>query len=443
MLHGIAALHNYRGTLLDTLGRHEEALASLARAQTVLEQAIKAHPQDARFEPLLAKTHHNRGMILTALRRVDAAKAAFASAETICDRLQRAQPKVVAHQSDLANTLNSLGVLLMAHGEFAEAKGPLERAVSLRTQLHERFPNRALQSEGLALSLCNLADCLQQHRQIAQAGERLQQARVLLEKLNRQAPQVTAYRFQLGLCHALIGVVLKKSHNDRAALDASVRARNILRQLVVEHPAVPDYQHRLDRVVMRISVLHTRLGETAQRLQDYEEASTVQMRLAEANPADARLAGRVALTQHQRAVTLRQLQRREAAAAAATAAVQWYRRALAKQPGNHAHRRALAREYSLQAGIERDLGHYDAAITAIQQIPELWPDDANQLYYSAQDFAVTGGAVKAVATRQHCAQLALATLRRAVHAGFDDARRAAPTLPLRCCGTIRTLRSCS
>jgi tetratricopeptide (TPR) repeat protein len=425
VVHGIAVLHNQLGTLQDTLGRHDTALELLTRAQTELDNAIKAYPRDARFAPLLAMTHHNRGMILTALHRVDAAREAFASAEAVWNRLLAADPDAVDHQIELANTVNSLGVLLLEHERARAAQPPFERAVSLRTKLRERFPNRPQLRAGLAQSLCNLADCLQAQGRIAEAGERVEQARGLLDKLLRETPQVTAYRFQLGLCHTIRGHVLARSRDDRAALEATGQAATIMRQLVAEHPAVPDYQRRLDRALIALSERHARLGETAQRLQALEEACTLQVRFAEAAPDDIDLAGRVALTQHDRAVTLRKLRRAEPAASAVAAAVQWHRRALSKQPESYEYRRRLAREHFLQAAIERDLGHPDAAIAAIDHILELWPNDANQLYRGAQEFALTGSAAKeAPATRDRCTHRALAALRRAVQAGFHDAPRA-------------------
>jgi tetratricopeptide (TPR) repeat protein len=189
----------------------------------------------------------------------------------------------------------------------------------------------------------------------------------------------------------------------------------------MDHPNVPDFQRRLERVLISMSEVQTRLGLIEQRLAAYEEACELQIRLAEADPNQAELASRVGVTQHNRAMTLLELNRPMDAWPVAAAAVDWHRRALARRPDCLPYQRRLAANYALQAGVGRALGQYDAAIDAIHKILELWPSDRDELHRCVREFALTATVAKdRPETRARCIELAVATLRRAVAAGFRD-----------------------
>ena len=108
------------GTLQSTLGKRAEALASLRRGRTILEELFGAAPSDL-LRHALANAEFQTGNVLRDLGHPADAVAAYERAVAFREELLRTHPYVF-ERSELARALSALG---RAHGDAQnpEAEG--------------------------------------------------------------------------------------------------------------------------------------------------------------------------------------------------------------------------------------------------------------------------------------------------------------------------------
>ncbi len=111
---GYAEGHNNRGTALQKMERHDEALAAYDRAIAL--------------KPDYANAHFNRGSLLKKLGRFDGALASY--------------DKAIALKPDHAEAHNNRGVILQAMHRYLDALDSYDRAIAIRPDFAEACNNR-------------------------------------------------------------------------------------------------------------------------------------------------------------------------------------------------------------------------------------------------------------------------------------------------------------
>jgi serine/threonine-protein kinase len=420
-----AQVHNHIGACHGSLGRRDEALASLRRAQAVLAEGLRAHPKHAGLRDELASTLHNRAMSRQAANDLGGALALYEEALAIYKQLLREQSANTDCVARLANGLNNLGLLRDQQGRKALALEALREALALREGLARRFPANLAHQRALGESLCNVAEVLCKGGRPKDALMPLRRASALLEALTRTSPHVHPYRLQWGLSLGALGRAHLMSGDARGSVAPLERAREVFQHLVADHPGVVDYLRRLETVGMELGEAHTHLRQRKQAQLAYELARDAHLRLPRTGPVQAKEATRLAVTLYNIGLAQAIQGNLKEARSSLLAAGEQQRRALELAPGTLLYRQRLSGGYALLAQIQRDLGRPDEALDTVKKRFALWSDDANELTGVMRDFALTASACKGDrAMREHCVDLALEALRRAVRAGFRDAERA-------------------
>jgi tetratricopeptide (TPR) repeat protein len=454
----VATLHDDVGIVLETLGRHEEALRSLEQARDLLPR-FKAGPGpavlrgplqraqrlDPRIADELARSHRHTGMILAATNRPDEAWIAWAEARSLHQALARAEPANPQHQSELATDEDNLGLLrlrsdrgrtvsglepvgcwVLQSGQETIGLGYLREACRLREQLAGRFADDPRLQQALADSHAHIGDCLCERGRLKEGRESLDKAHAIREKIAAARPHVTRHRAQLAASHADLGRAYLAGGEAARALERFERARELLEPLTRQHPEVPDYQGQLADLCADLGAAHFRLGHDDLALAAYERGRDAQARVVEAHPGQSWYLGRLAGTLHGLARALARHGRKEEARSAALQAIDRRRQALAKDERVSHHRRELAAHYGLLAALEGDLGRPEASAAAVEECLARAYDDPDLLYRAARQFARATAALGKGEreARRAYADRALVALRRATVAGFRDAERA-------------------
>jgi tetratricopeptide (TPR) repeat protein len=417
-------VHTYSAAVLDTLGRREQARDSLRLARSLLAETLRAHPEDVEVRFELASLLHNTGIFDTTTAPFEETRALFDEARVLIEQLLRSHSNNPSVLELRANIYNHTGGLLARHGKTAEALKQFQEAVLLRERLLERSPNKPRLSWGLGEALCNAGAALFEMDRLSESMKMYVRATPLLEALNRTSSQVLPYRVQLGLCYIGTGQVQHKQGDFRGALKSFERARDVLQQIVRERPTVLDFQYRLERALLGVGDAYSHLGDPKKTQHAYEKARDIQAVLAKKHSSDPDRASRLAVTQHNVGVMLVLQGRLEDARAALLAAARQQRRALSLSPGTQGYRRLLSATFGLLAQIERGLYRPDRARDVCRERLALWEGNGGELYSVAREFAITATVARELKLREQCVELALDALRRAVQAGFRDARRA-------------------
>ena len=144
-----AELHNNRGTMLQLLNRHAEALACYDKAVALkadyaiahfnrgytlnklnrTEEALASYDRAIALKPDMANAHNNRGIILQALRRYDDAVASYRQA--------------LAVNPGHFEACNNLGTAFLNRGNLPEAEKMFRKALELRADYPDPLFNLA------------------------------------------------------------------------------------------------------------------------------------------------------------------------------------------------------------------------------------------------------------------------------------------------------------
>jgi tetratricopeptide (TPR) repeat protein len=164
----------------------------------------------------------------------------------------------------------------------------------------------------------------------------------------------------------------------------------------------------------------------------YERALRLRQELAAAQPDNMEMQSALGTTLDELAVMSWQLEHDEQAAKYAEAATAPLKLAVEKAPAIALYRRSLSSHLINHATLEREWGRPQSAAQMIAEMKKLWPDQPEELYQAAAQWAMTAGSMeKEAATwtadqkslHDQCQEDAIKTLAEAIAAGFHDAAR--------------------
>ncbi|MBN9119508.1 MAG: hypothetical protein J0I06_10180, partial [Planctomycetes bacterium] len=184
----------------------------------------------------------------------------------------------------------------------------------------------------------------------------------------------------------------------------------------------------LARIERQIARVNEGMGNPEGARRAFERAKTHLEYLLEHNSPRSTLRADLAGVCHQLGVALARLQKHQEAAAAAAEAVKHYRVLLDRSPADAGARKNLSSVLGNLAFSRRALRQLPEALRATEDRVLLWPDNPNELYDAATDFASTfelasQGGQPAAPARDRALGAAVGALRRAVRAGFADRQK--------------------
>jgi serine/threonine-protein kinase len=472
-----AACHNHSGNLLWASGRPQDALAEDQKALTIFQALADAEPADAKHQSDLAGQYSNIGLRLAATGRTQEALAAYERARVIQDKLVEANPTVTQYQEFLANHYSNIGVVLTETGRLQEALATHQKALAIRQGLADANAGVASYARDLALSHYSIGVLLGMTGKPEEALAAHRKALAARQELAGANPTDTQLQADLGHSHGQIGALLLQAGKPAEALAAYQRARAIRQKLADANP-VPQFQSDLAWIHNNIGVLLTNVGKPQEALAAFEQARAIRQKLADANPAvtqyqmdlgwthngvgqvflqTGKLAEALAAFEQARAIRQKLADANPAVTqyqtdlgwsenyvgrllsktGQADEALAAYERARVIQqkladadPTRAEYQVALASTLSGLGIIQRRRGRaaeaaasFRRAVAAMEQLPSPGPAELYNLacYQALQAGAAAEGSGLTAAEARAAADGAMATLRRAVAAGFRNA----------------------
>jgi serine/threonine-protein kinase len=428
----IAVTHNHIGIVLRQLGRPAEAAAAYRQGLVLREQLVRAEPRSNRWAYALAQSCNNLGNLARTQGQPAEAMRLLRRSNEILTQLAAANPISRDLQVDLAKSHANLGMLHRDAGEGAEALAALKKAHAVFAVVARDLPKVWEHQMNLAISWSDLATAYAATDALQDAVQANEKSRDLWLKLIEAGPQVTEYRSGLAVACANLGDVYQDLDSPKDALASYEQALDALEKLAKAQPTVSRFRYNLGFTYANAArALAAEQPEKALAWAQRAQALCQEVLKAEPNAADfAAGPGRAAYAQGK---ALRQLGRRQEAAAAFQRAATAERALLEKVPTRQQIRRWVSMDYEGLAGVNRELGRPTEAAAAALERQKLWPRSAAELYGVARELALCVPLVdqdrgvltedEKKALRGRHADQAMAALRQAVANGFGDAGR--------------------
>jgi tetratricopeptide (TPR) repeat protein/predicted Ser/Thr protein kinase len=459
-------------TITSLLGSRPEALKAYAQARTKYEDLLRADPGSVPWRAALAEIHGRIGLLQADTGQPAAALASYEEATRVYGELLAAHPDDPVLQSGAATVFNSLGDLHRAVGRISEALHCLERARDLQKDLVQRFPAVPKYRADLAVTYYHLGGLKIVLGQAPAAGElyrlaydlqdrlvqehpvnfRFQQElaatcrqlgahfhnkdfdealRVLecgvglLERLVAAEPGVASFKADLAATYRQTGHLYRDSGDRPKAIVFYDKALAVMENLVRQHPEVTNYRNDLAKSHFDRGAVLGKMAEHEKALAAFQAAAKLRLQLVKEYPTHMGYYCDLGLTLGNVGVSLYNLGRAEEALEMVRESIKQYQVAFAGAPEVARHRGFLSGGYTQLASMAAKLGYTEEAVEAALVRKKLWPGKAAQLYGVAADLA-RAAKVRRLDRRAATgkpAELAMAVLREAVEAGFDDGPR--------------------
>jgi eukaryotic-like serine/threonine-protein kinase len=291
------------------LGDPEGAIASYQKARALLREAVRRRPADSRATVDLAEACRHLGLVLTFVRRSEDAQQAVGESVTRLEALVRRDPSDL-HRRKLASAYSSMSDVLENRLDYRR------KAMQIFEDVLAKQPQDPDRRREVALVHKNIASVLLPIKYGDEALPHLQRAEDL----------------------------------DAARLAASPTSREAQMDLSFDYSQNGTYY------------LNRELFESA--LANYRKALEIRLRLAESDPADARLRDRLVYAYSMIGQTSMYLRKPREALEAYGESKRLSEKLLAGAPGHPQYRSNLAKSQYGVGEAEQALGHAHAACAA-------------------------------------------------------------------------------
>jgi tetratricopeptide (TPR) repeat protein len=271
----LAISHHNLGILLKDLGQHTEAAVAYRAALKLSEELVAQHPAVPEYHLELARSHGNLGLLLAELGKGTEAEVALRAALKLLEELAAQHPAVPEYRLELAQGHNGLGLLLAGLGRSTEAAAVYRAALKLKGELAAQHPAVPEYRQELARSHSNLGLLLAELGKGTEAEAAYRAALKLDEELATQHPAIPDYRHELaGTLVNLADLLRQQQHY--------AQARALLKEAEPHHqaalkttPSHPGYRlfYRNNRVVLALTL--TGLGEHAAAARTAEQLASL------------------------------------------------------------------------------------------------------------------------------------------------------------------------
>jgi tetratricopeptide (TPR) repeat protein len=430
LLPELAKVARHMGQINGLLGKWADAIQAHRQAVAFRERLAKADPE-------AAKRQHD---LAIALSELAIAEFAVGKVQEALQNLVRAQAiwevQVGQHPNDphlrqyLAKNRNHSGEYLAALGDSARAEQYQQQALALWEQLAKEDPEQPWYRHDLARVCHELGRLSQDGGRTTQALQFYERARAIWEGQRTTAPGV-GFGTELAECYLSIGAIEAARGRAAAALRLYENARAELEPRVRDTGEMPHFQVYLAAVYHKIGELNQSLGKPAAALASLHQACTFQENVLKLAPDSCDAQFKYGVILHALALVEWKQGKVQTARATLRRAVTQGRAAMANALQVPQYRKALSDHYRELARLERELGCPAEAVAKVLEWKELRPGDAAELYHAARALALCVPLVakgKAVTPteqteRERLIKLAIETLRQAVREGFDDLKQ--------------------
>jgi serine/threonine-protein kinase len=263
------------GSILATLKRSEEAVASYEQSIRILQGVLEAEKNNERARAQLNHAYFGLADLYRQNSNHDQAEKNYSLALAIIEPLTAENPKAFGYQQALANVQTNLAILSQDAGKLDRALALYQQALKVREALAREYPKWSDATADLALSYFNLAHFQEKamREDLALAASR--QAFALQEKLAAENPTRERYQSDLARTAAQLGPLYFKNNDMDRGLTAIERQRDMHERLARAHPERASSLARFARTQRRLGDLYVIAKKADLAVGSFTQAATV------------------------------------------------------------------------------------------------------------------------------------------------------------------------
>jgi eukaryotic-like serine/threonine-protein kinase len=409
------------GKIMSLLGRYPEAKRQAEAAIRLYSQLITMNPGTPGYQNGLASSYDDLGDVQRNMGDRKEATESLRKAIAVRGTLVAAHPDVADYKNGVALSHSKLGILQRDAGDSKQAAQSHREAISIHSDLVRGHPHVLDYQDSLALNYSNLGIVLNDIGDSASAAESFRGAIANFSQIVAAQPDSRDYQDNLALSCSNLGNALCDMGNREGGAASFREAIAIYTRLVKAHPNIPDYQNHLATTYGNLGGVQSEMGEALNAEVSTRKAVKILAELLSAHPDVPEYLSVLGDALDSLGATLERQDRRGEAEQAYRQAIEKQRVALEKGPGVVESENCLSSHYAGLSRVLRAQGHADEAAEYTLQRRALWKNNAREIFKAACDLALCVPISTDRARQQVIAGEAVATLRSAIAAGWDDA----------------------
>jgi serine/threonine protein kinase len=270
--------------LWDLLGKQEESVDALEKAETVYSKLMEDFPTSVESSMSLASTYNNLGIRLKNLGRNEQSLDKYLKGLAIQKKLTAEYPDVPYHREGLANSYSNLAVYYNAAGNSTEAIESFRQAIPLEEKLVADFPHTTTYRRNLATTYSNFGSMLMDIGKLDEAKEQCRKGLAIRENLVSEFPEQLEFAQDLAASHNNYSNILSHSGNTQESVEQVRKSIAILKKLSKDYPAIPSYSESLARSYSNLGIELVKLGKSNEAVSSYRNALEIKEGLVRTFP---------------------------------------------------------------------------------------------------------------------------------------------------------------
>ncbi|MBV6447754.1 tetratricopeptide repeat protein [Nitrosomonas sp.] len=271
--------------ILRALGDNRKAFQQYQQSQLLLEQLVKAEPDNLHLRRELSVGYSKVGDMHLSSGDNAAALKAYQESLAIRKRLAELDLKHTEWQRDLSVGHNKVGDMHVKSGDNAAALKAYQESLAIRKRLAELDPNHPQWQRDLWVSHNKVGDMHVKSGDNAAALMAYQDGLAIAKRLAELDPKHTEWQRDLLVSRAKVGDMHVNSGDNAAALKAYQDGLTIAKRLAELDLNHTEWQRDLSVSYERVGDMHLESGDIAAVLKAYQESLAIRKRLAELDPA--------------------------------------------------------------------------------------------------------------------------------------------------------------
>lgn len=258
--------------LWDLLGKQEESVDALGKAEEVYSKLMEEFPTSVESSMSLASTYNNLGIRLKNLGRNEESLDKYLKGLAIQKKLTTEYPDVPYHREGLANSYSNLAVYYNAAGNSTEAIESFRQAIPLEEKLVADFPHKTTYRRNLATTYSNFGSMLMGIGKLDEAKQQCRKGLAIRENLVSEFPEQLEFVQDLAASHNNYSNILSHSGNTQESVEQVRKSIAILKKLSKDYPAIPSYSESLARSYSNLGIELTKIGKSNEAVSTYRNA---------------------------------------------------------------------------------------------------------------------------------------------------------------------------
>jgi tetratricopeptide (TPR) repeat protein len=258
-------------------GKSDEHLSSARKATEILEQLVRAAPDNLQYSNDLASAKGEIGNAYRARGDLSSAQESYSSALLIRGRLTGMDP----------GDYSRIGEALMAQGKLDEALKSYREGLSIAERLAKADPTNAGSQRDLSVSYSRIGEALMTQGKLDEALKSFRESLFIAERLAKADPGNAGWQSDLSVSYSRIGEALMTQGNLDEALKSYREGLSIAERLAAADPTNADWQGYLGTQLRQLAKLQIAMGLRDEALATYQQAKSIVDRLVTLDPTNS------------------------------------------------------------------------------------------------------------------------------------------------------------